>query len=523
MSIPDNTPVIVGAATVSQRQANLAQAAEASQLMIQAAEAAAQDTGATQILQQLDTVAAMSSLSGYLNPAKLVATAVKSPEAKTLRADPGILQQEVFSRVSNAIQKGQMETALVVSGEASYRTQQARFAGEEAPITDDQTDANEPDTVLAPDMVIHAAEIEAGLVSAVSHYAMLENAYRCHRNQTKAQQAQETAELWSRFSQVASQNPHAWNQNHVAAHDIATASPKNRMMAYPYTKNHCSQMNVDQAAAILFCSAGKARALGISPDKWIFPHGGVVSNHAVTVLERVNPHASPGFKLGGQRILELCGVAPQEADLIDLYSCFPVAVKVQATELGLSLERQLTITGGMTFAGGPLNSYVLHSLCAMVEQLRQQTEAVGMITSISGMITKQGIGMLSAKPPETPARFEEITSQVGTLNPPLEVAGDISGEATTATYTVLYERSKAQNGASGTATDGNGAGSAAVDPTGSVPVKGIAVAEFSADNGRTLRRLATTTDPEVIQAMLEAEEFCGQKIRVAPQGSFSLA
>ena len=517
MNLPDNTPVIIGAAAVSQRpnesatDTTPADTAEASQLMCQAAEAAARDAGSTQALAQLELVAAMASLSGYLNPAKLVATQVGSPNARTLRADPGILQQEVFQTICQAIQQGELNTALVVSGEASYRQQQASIAGQPAPNTDDQNEANQPDQVLAPELVIHDHEIEAGLVSAVAHYAMLENAYRHHHGQSKAEQAQETAELWARFSQVAAGNPDAWNRQSVPAEAIANPSAQNRMMAFPYTKNHCSQMNVDQAAALLFCSAGQAKALGIAADRWIFPHAGVISNHAVPVLPRAQHYASPGFRLAGQQISEVCGVALPEVELVDLYSCFPVAVKTQAAELGLELERQLTITGGMAFAGGPFNSYVLHSLCAMVEELRQQPQARGLTTSISGMITKQGIGLWSAQPPGSsqPAHFADLTEQVAQLDPPAQVDGQAYGSGTVVTYTVLYERDKSNQ------------------TSGSTPVKGVAVVELgvngTASSSQPVRRLATTSEADVIGAMLDAEEFCGQAVTVTADGELNLA
>ena len=58
---------------------------------------------------------------------------------------------------------------------------------------------------------------------------------------------------------------------------------------------------------------------------------------------------------------------------VDLYSCFPSAVQIGATELGLGLDRQLTVTGGLTFAGGPLNNYVMHSIATMVGVLRERS------------------------------------------------------------------------------------------------------------------------------------------------------
>ena len=51
----------------------------------------------------------------------------------------------------------------------------------------------------------------------------------------------------------------------------ATPSPTNAMLAFPYTKRHCSQWNVNQAVAILVCSAARAAQLGLARDGWIFP------------------------------------------------------------------------------------------------------------------------------------------------------------------------------------------------------------------------------------------------------------
>ncbi len=77
---------------------------------------------------------------------------------------------------------------------------------------------------------------------------------------------------------------------------------------------------------------------------------------------------------------------------------------MQARELGLALDdpRGLTVTGGMTFAGGPLNNYVLQAMVALTDLLRADPSAIGLSTSVSGMLTKQGLGLWSATPPTEP-------------------------------------------------------------------------------------------------------------------------
>ena len=52
---------------------------------------------------------------------------------------------------------------------------------------------------------------------------------------------------------------------------------------------------------------------------------------------------------------------------VDLYSCFPSVVQIAAAELGLPVDdpaRPLTVTGGLTFGGGPGNNYGTHAVAA---------------------------------------------------------------------------------------------------------------------------------------------------------------
>jgi acetyl-CoA C-acetyltransferase len=85
-----------------------------------------------------------------------------------------------------------------------------------------------------------------------------------------------------------------------------------------------------------------------------------------------------------------------------VYSCFPAAVRVQQRELGLPLSGTPTLTGGMTFAGGPFNHFVLQSLLALGRRLRDDPAEVGLVTTVSGMLSKPGLALWSASPPTTP-------------------------------------------------------------------------------------------------------------------------
>ena len=57
-------------------------------------------------------------------------------------------------------------------------------------------------------------------------------------------------------------------------------------------------------------------------------------------------------------------------DAIELYSCFPCVPKMARRTLGLGPDVKPTVTGGLTFFGAPLNTYMTHAAVAMVRKLR---------------------------------------------------------------------------------------------------------------------------------------------------------
>ena len=100
-----------------------------------------------------------------------------------------------------------------------------------------------------------------------------------------------------------------------------------------------------------------------------------------------------------------------EIDLVDLYSCFPVAVRIQATELGISIDRPLTVTGGMTFGGGPFNNYVLQATASMAGRLRSGPARSGLVTTVSGLLTKPGLAVWSAAAANRPPLVADLADE----------------------------------------------------------------------------------------------------------------
>ena len=124
---------------------------------------------------------------------------------------------------------------------------------------------------------------------AAAAYALLDDSRRAARGESLVDHLARISTLWAGFSEVAATNPSAWDRQLHTAEAIATPSPDNRMISFPYTKAMVANNTVDMASAILLCSADAARAAGIAPDRWVFPQ--VVAGSHETWLDRASATA----------------------------------------------------------------------------------------------------------------------------------------------------------------------------------------------------------------------------------------
>jgi acetyl-CoA C-acetyltransferase len=253
--------------------------------------------------------------------------------------------------------------------------------------------------------------------------------------------------LWARFNEVAHGNPLAAFPAPRSAHDLATAGPKNRPLAFPYNVWHASQWTVDQASALLFCSAGRARGAGIPRDRWVFPHVALHASHAITLTARTHLHEWPAMGVLGRAAARQLGTPLADLPLAEVYSCFPAAVRVQQRALGLDLDGTPTVTGGMTFAGGPFNNFVFQSMAAVVARLRHEPGERGLVTTVCGMLSKPGLAVWSATPPPrgTGPLIADLAADAGaaTATLPVATAETAHGPATVASFTVTYAADEA--------------------------------------------------------------------------------
>jgi acetyl-CoA C-acetyltransferase len=367
--------------------------------MADALRAAADDADARSLLGATERIAVTLGSWGYRDPARLVADRVGADAARTALIHVGIPQQTLVNDALRDIASGALDVAVVAGGEAKLRDALARRAGVVAPTAVEADDAKPDEHRVPSTEIIAPAELDVRLVVPVQQYALIENALAHAEGQSQSEHLDDLAALWASFNRVAQGNPNAAFPTARDAAFLRTPSAENRRLAFPYNKWHATQWTVDQAAALVLCSAGAARAHGIPRDRWIFPHVGIESSLSLSLSKRTELHRWPAMRVLGEAAARHVGRPLAEVEYAELYSCFPAAVRVQQRELDLPRDGVPTITGGMAFAGGPLNNFVFQATVAMAQRLRAEPGAHGLVTTVSGLLTKPGLAIWSTEAP----------------------------------------------------------------------------------------------------------------------------
>lgn len=464
MAIDPRTPVMVGVGQVTVGPGTGAGTGtgtggrpEPLDLMVRALRRAAEDCDGAEpgapspagdrLLARAGSLAVVDPFSWHVpDPGTPVAAALGVRPAEVVRSGVGgNSPQSLLHRAATAIAAGRLDVALVTGADCVYSRRAARrgaehrsprwtVQGEDVPPAPQPLGPTRPP---ATDL-----ELARGIGLPVHAYPLMENARRGANGWTVDDHRQRVGQLWARFSEVAAANPYAWLRQPRTAEEIVRPGPANRMIAFPYTKLCTANIAVDQGAAYVCCSVAAARDAGVPPDRWVFPLAGTDAHDHWYLSDRPELHRSPAIRLAGRRALELAGVTVDDVGPVDLYSCFPIAVEMAAEALGLPADdpdRPLTVTGGLTFFGGPGNNYTTHGIATLVDRLRRRPGTVGLVTGLGWYATKHAVGLYASRPPADGFRWEDVQASVDAL-PRCPVDEGATGPVRVETYTVTYGR-----------------------------------------------------------------------------------
>ena len=482
----NNTPILVGISQLLQRVEDFREAKEPIELMSEALTQAAEDTGNPQILQEVGSIRVIKGVWPYEDPGSHLAEqhGLNGIETGiTIFGGNGVQMTLNLSCVD--IQAGKFNAVALVGAECGNTQAKAQ----KAHVRDlgwTHIPGEPTWTIPTSGLGRHELESSRGLGGASQMYAIIENALRYENRRSIHAHSVHLSELWSRFNDVAQGNPSAWIRERVSAEEIRTEGPQNRPIAFPYPKFMNANNRVDMGSALLLCSVELANKMGIPEDRWIYPWCGTDAHDTTFISNRACLTQAPGFRQASQQLLETTDLNVNEIDFIDLYSCFPSAVQVAAKELGLSLDKPLTVTGGLTFGGGPLNDYVMHAIARMAELLRENPGKTGLITANGGILTKHSHCVYSADPPTHPFQRIDVQEMVDTSQD-RDVDDSPTKPVVVDGYTVMYGRDQAVR---------------------------LVASALTTEGKRTW---AYSTDP-ALMAAVQQEEFCGTNIQVNTTG-----
>lgn len=495
MTLDDNTPVLVGAGQITAREPDDQRTPIG--LIAEAALAAAADCGIDGVLRHIQSLTCLNILApAYPDaPASLARTLGIDPGERFYTPIGGNMGQWLVGYYADRIAAGELDCALIAGGEALATQMRGKGAGLSGVI---DTEAGASPRLLGDDREpTNAAEQRHGLDLPIQIYPLFEQALRGQYGHDPATHRQALGGLYAGFNAVAVDNPGAWRREPLSAGDIAERTPQNRMIGAPYTKRMNAIIAVDQAAALVMMSAAKARVLGIDPRRWVYPLAAADASDRWFVSERAELSRSPAIAACGRRLFEATGLAVDDIDYLDLYSCFPSAVQMTRNALGIAEDdpRPLTVTGGLAYHGGPGNNYCTHAIAETIARIRAEPDANALVSGVGWYMSKHSLGLYASRPPASGWRRVDACDLQAEIDagPSVALAAQPEGAGRIETYTVMHDRDDR-------------------------PVQGIVLGRL--DDGR--RFIANTpADPDLLNAMTD-EEFLNRAGHVRSDGKRNL-
>lgn len=439
---PRLIPVIAAIGEVVDRPADLADAVEPVALMEQALRAAEVDAGSP-IVGKIETLDLVGLISwGYRDPVALLCERLDIQPARATNASMGgDTPVRLIHEAAVRIARGEQQVAAIVGGEASNASTKARRDGVKLAWTP-RVSRSEAVRFSASSYPLSSPARSLAVSDPAQIYPFYEVAFQHAQGKSPRDANRENAELWARYAAVAADNPCAWLKRAPDADVIGAVNADNRFINWPYPKLMVANPSVNQAAAIVIMSLAAAREAGIAESSLIHIWGGAAASEPEDYLLRANYAESTAQAAVLEAACQLVG-GGDCFDHLELYSCFPVVPKMALRSLGsAAVEKPPTVTGGLTFFGGPFNNYMSHATAAMVRKLRSQSTDIGLLYGQGGYVTKHHALVLSARPSDGSIAQDYSVQMIADARrgpvPPL--LDSYNGPAAIETYSVRFAR-----------------------------------------------------------------------------------
>lgn len=459
--IPAHLPIIVGVgqSVVRELSSSVDELPTPQSLAVTAARQALADAHATggvdTLARAIDTLAFVrinndsmprpSPLGRCNNLPRAVAGAIGAQPAHAIYSIVGGQSpQQLVNEFAGKLGRNECQVVLLTGAEAIAT--QKHIARNQLDVSwDASVDGQLEDRGQGP-RLFDEYEIANGLGLPPQVYGAFENAWRTERGADKAAHVQRMSELFAPFSKVAAQHPYAQFPTERSEAFLATRSAENYPVADPYLKWFVAQDAVNQGAALLLTTVGKAQQLGIPKERWVFCLEGADAQDK-TVSRRPSLAQSAAMSAVLDAALGGLYVQPGDVSHFELYSCFPCAVQFACDAMGVDPMAdagpgRLTQTGGLPFFGGAGNNYSMHGIATLADTLRRDVGSLGLVLANGGFASKESAGLYSTTPNLhwRPADSTHVQARID-IEPEVPRA-EPGSEATIETYGVVYAKAE---------------------------------------------------------------------------------
>jgi acetyl-CoA C-acetyltransferase len=407
----------------------------------QRAREAVESAGVDYVLPHIDSLQIVYCQSWpYDDPVGRLASALgASPRHRVYSGIGGTTPQDLVNRTSVAMQRGELDLALICSAEALATVRVAKKNGQRLPWSHRKS-------TPFPWEPPHPAELAHEVVQAWETFPLWDTARRARLGSSLPDDAAEAAQMMATMTGVAAANPHAWRPTVLDAATVGTVSADNRYVGWPYTKHEVAVMDVDMSAALLVATAEKADSLGVGEDRRLYLSGWAYAEDPASIAERLDLSRSAAMAVTARHALSAAGVGVDDIDAFDLYSCFPSSVRLACDAIGLELDdpRGLTVTGGLPYAGGPASAYMVHAIATAFDRFGEDPGRA-LLTGV-GMHMAKHVAAVWSSTFGTSASQEDLTAlqaevDAAQMREPLLTTW--AGPATVRAYTVAHGRDNA--------------------------------------------------------------------------------
>ena len=478
-------PIIVGVGQITHREKILGDDPSPAELAKRAIQVCVDDSGCSDLLRHVDSLSVVNMFCETENPTAALCQMLDfNPETREYTGIGGNTPQWLVNRAADNIAKGKIKVALLAGAEALYSEDRTFDWRRTYKALEGMSRRNEIIGSTRRGFADH--EFRNGAFGATRAYPLFENALRARRGQSIEEHRNSLGRTCADFSKIAADNPLAWFRKSRSSREIREVRDQNRIISFPYTKLMNPIMAVNQAAAVVLTSTDVAKKLSIPPEKWVYLLGGAEAMEKWLLSERLNYWSSPAIREMTRSALEMARLGVDEIDFFDLYSCFPSATLIAASEIGLDVNdsANLTVTGGLPYFGGPGNNYTTHAIAQTVERIREKPEQTGLVTGVGMYLTKHSLGIYGGREPEEPwnrDQLDPIQEKIDRMESP-DLCLVPEGPAVVETYTVVHDRTN--------------------EPEYSVVIARL-------ENGE--RCFAQTDEDRDLLLAMESEEFVGKK------------